>query len=1105
MVGHLLLTHLLGVWEWQIPDYKLVIHKPMDFGTMRQNTAKGFYVSLDAFEADAKLVCNNAMLYNAPDTIYHKEARALKEMLPGLFRRAGVASPPSQPHVNGTQFRRASSGVGIGGGADMLDEKKGERVTTGPRIKRVKFEGAHVEDRNGPGSRPSPEVSEEESLGQGASREEPRRSGGRVRNQEGGPSSSFRVLPQPPQQSSRAAKREGNEEEEDNEGGLEGQKRGSLNGGSQLMEQASNSVRKASGGNQQQHSKRLSGGVSADIFAPRETRQQTAPKETRRMTYLPRQRQVDGQGPPLAAPGGEAKLLVAQVSGARHAASFACSLARFASSLGPVAWAVASAKISSALGPSVPFGRGWVGQKPPDFSDSLQHCKEYMDKEMIEAASMPKPVSLQKEHQDLRAQQGQQQSQQVHGSAALGGRETESGSTMRVHQKDLDFGVAAEVGGSVPSTRAGFSPLHEGHSAAQPHRNGVTWPGLLPTSRRELSATNVPASFYHLPTHTSGSSRATGNRPSIAGTATLASARSPPQAIGQSAMRTVDPAAQSPWSMEAMKEMYGFSGQSSRSTLKEGPTSATPPGYIAGRSGQSGAPGASSPPPLVLATAPPVFLETAARLQSPPIEKGERMGMSAAAPPLPFGWAGDGGGSRSGVGGEGSAALRGSAWSAGQHASGGLLPVSEVSMRASKGDGASRGGPMAKPGLTGATGQGGTGRGGDPLLLSQSNTSASPLAPVPGGRLQHQHQHPQQQQQQVQFPQSLLQQRQQQMLQHEAKAAIARQGWPDMHPSPQSSASVAQISAGAARPHGHSSMSNSWGSSGNFAALVGGGSQPSGAVSSHRESHREAKEGGDVRGGHGGAAPLQGTMLALPPGFPSSLQQQYQKDMAARSSLMQQYQWRQPREPQRLPWQVEAEKVSSEKRPTQTDPPQAQHHQLRQQASPPATAEPAPLRQERPPAQQSAVHHEWGSAPGIAGGAGGVATGVRGGSGGRYHQSLPTAYSSRGASPIMAPTASLPSSAQTSLAFHDPFVLGSSHTKDQRGHPGLLDDSLSLSLGGEAGSGMSLRQPTSSSVPNFGEKSSLGEAGGLSVARGPRSVPLDFDLRLEPPAASLDE
>lgn len=64
----------------ELPDYHDIVKNPMDYGTIRKKLDGGLYISLEQFENDVFLVCSNAMLYNSPDTIYHRQARAMQEI-----------------------------------------------------------------------------------------------------------------------------------------------------------------------------------------------------------------------------------------------------------------------------------------------------------------------------------------------------------------------------------------------------------------------------------------------------------------------------------------------------------------------------------------------------------------------------------------------------------------------------------------------------------------------------------------------------------------------------------------------------------------------------------------------------------------------------------------------------------------------------------------------------------------------------------------------------------------------------------------------------------------------------------------------------------------
>lgn len=59
------------------PGYSQIIHQPMDFSTMKQKIDENQYSSLNEYIEDFKLMCNNAMVYNHPETIYYKAAKKL--------------------------------------------------------------------------------------------------------------------------------------------------------------------------------------------------------------------------------------------------------------------------------------------------------------------------------------------------------------------------------------------------------------------------------------------------------------------------------------------------------------------------------------------------------------------------------------------------------------------------------------------------------------------------------------------------------------------------------------------------------------------------------------------------------------------------------------------------------------------------------------------------------------------------------------------------------------------------------------------------------------------------------------------------------------------
>ncbi|XP_022595755.1 bromodomain-containing protein 7 isoform X2 [Seriola dumerili] len=59
------------------PGYSSIIKRPMDFSTMKDKVKKECYHSLDELKVDFRIMCENAMVYNKHETIYHKAARKL--------------------------------------------------------------------------------------------------------------------------------------------------------------------------------------------------------------------------------------------------------------------------------------------------------------------------------------------------------------------------------------------------------------------------------------------------------------------------------------------------------------------------------------------------------------------------------------------------------------------------------------------------------------------------------------------------------------------------------------------------------------------------------------------------------------------------------------------------------------------------------------------------------------------------------------------------------------------------------------------------------------------------------------------------------------------
>uniref|UniRef100_A0A3Q1HI44 Bromodomain-containing protein 9 n=1 Tax=Anabas testudineus TaxID=64144 RepID=A0A3Q1HI44_ANATE len=59
------------------PGYSVIIKHPMDFSTMKDKIRNNEYNTVTEFKADFKLMCDNAMVYNRPETVYYKAAKKL--------------------------------------------------------------------------------------------------------------------------------------------------------------------------------------------------------------------------------------------------------------------------------------------------------------------------------------------------------------------------------------------------------------------------------------------------------------------------------------------------------------------------------------------------------------------------------------------------------------------------------------------------------------------------------------------------------------------------------------------------------------------------------------------------------------------------------------------------------------------------------------------------------------------------------------------------------------------------------------------------------------------------------------------------------------------
>ncbi|CAA3021678.1 Bromodomain containing [Olea europaea subsp. europaea] len=71
----------------------------MDFATVRNKLGNGAYETLEQFESDVFLICSNAMQYNAPDTIYHKQARTIQELAKKKIQKIRINNESSEKEL----------------------------------------------------------------------------------------------------------------------------------------------------------------------------------------------------------------------------------------------------------------------------------------------------------------------------------------------------------------------------------------------------------------------------------------------------------------------------------------------------------------------------------------------------------------------------------------------------------------------------------------------------------------------------------------------------------------------------------------------------------------------------------------------------------------------------------------------------------------------------------------------------------------------------------------------------------------------------------------------------------------------------------------------
>mmetsp|Transcript_317 Transcript_317/g.838 ORF Transcript_317/g.838 Transcript_317/m.838 type:complete len:226 (+) Transcript_317:189-866(+) len=76
--------------DWKrldLPDYPLIVKRPMDLGTIEKRMLEGFYSTANDFAADVRLVWSNAQKYNRPESDIYKMAETLSKFFDKKFTK----------------------------------------------------------------------------------------------------------------------------------------------------------------------------------------------------------------------------------------------------------------------------------------------------------------------------------------------------------------------------------------------------------------------------------------------------------------------------------------------------------------------------------------------------------------------------------------------------------------------------------------------------------------------------------------------------------------------------------------------------------------------------------------------------------------------------------------------------------------------------------------------------------------------------------------------------------------------------------------------------------------------------------------------------------
>ncbi|XP_052737406.1 bromodomain-containing protein 7 isoform X2 [Bicyclus anynana] len=144
------------------PNYSVIIKRPMDFSSIKQKIDENEYRSLNCFISDFKLMCNNAMKYNKPGTVYHKAAKrllhsGLKQLTPQKLRPLGdmltyMYEIPIRElgfdigKMDVKVLKRSSPLKSCGSEAEVVSDGAPERADSGDSVK-IQMEAAREQHR----------------------------------------------------------------------------------------------------------------------------------------------------------------------------------------------------------------------------------------------------------------------------------------------------------------------------------------------------------------------------------------------------------------------------------------------------------------------------------------------------------------------------------------------------------------------------------------------------------------------------------------------------------------------------------------------------------------------------------------------------------------------------------------------------------------------------------------------------------------------------------------------------------------------------------------------------------------------------------------------